>query len=585
VRAKTKGFPVRRRALAQFGSALVLALACGLGGGVVAPIAAQAQTVPGSTISAQDAERFLQQATFGYSDADVALVQSIGYSAWIDKQFAMPVQYSHLDAYNKIFPTTKDSNIYPIHPGMWIGFSKDDQLRQRYLFAISQILVNSTYVNATQDYGRAMARYVDILQTTGLTTFGDLLTQVTLSPAMGAFLSNLYNRGDRSLAGQQPDQNYAREVMQLYSIGLWELNPDGSRKLDATGQPIPTYTQADVVGISKALTGFGLKGANADDWDYTNCFCRPPAKMIVQTKPMEGANSYHSAEEKTFLGVTIKAGATTPAADLKVVMNRLAKHPNVGPFIGRQLIQRLVTSNPSPAYIARVSAVFDNNGSGVRGDMKAVVKAILLDTEARDPAKAAEPTFGRIREPIQRYSQILRVFNAKTGVDPDDFGIPTWDEGGRRGLWQSPLHAHTVFNFYYPDYKPAGTELFRRNLVSPEMQITTAASVGDIDDFIWNTLLYGGLTRYVDEANPNAVTLQLDYSAWLPLVRTPTALVEKMNQRFMAGQMSAALKRQIREAMAAITDDWAQTSGGLAQLKFAQGMRVMIASAEYVVQK
>jgi hypothetical protein len=266
-------------------------------------------------------------------------------------------------------------------------------------------------------------------------------------------------------------------------------------------------------------------------------------------------------------------------------MNRLAKHPNVGPFIGRQLIQRLVTSNPSPAYIARVSAVFDNNGSGVRGDMKAVVKAILLDTEARDPAKATEPTFGRIREPIQRYAQILRVFNAKTGVDPDDFGIPTWDEGGRRGLWQSPLHAHTVFNFYYPDYKPAGTELFRRNLVSPEMQITTAASVGDIDDFIWNTLLYGGLTRYVDEANPNAVTLQLDYSAWLPLVRTPTALVEKMNQRFMAGQMSAALKRQIREAMAAITDDWAQTSGGLAQLKFAQGMRVMIASAEYVVQK
>ena len=217
--------------------------------------------------------------------------------------------------------------------------------------------------------------------------------------------------------------------------------------------------------------------------------------------------------------------------------------------------------------------------------MKAVIKAILLDPEARDPAKAADPTFGRIREPIQRYAQILRVFNAKPGDDPNDFGIPTWDYDSHKGLWQSPLHAHTVFNFYYPDYKPAGTELFKRELVSPEMQITTAASVGDIDDFMWNTLLYAGLTKYVDEAHPNAITLQLDYSDWLPLVRTPTALIEKMNQRFMAGQMSAALKRQIRDSMAAITDDWAQTSGGLPQLKFARAMRVMIASAEYVVQK
>ncbi|KUR73714.1 hypothetical protein AQZ52_01730 [Novosphingobium fuchskuhlense] len=576
---------VRARTLSRLAPALVAALAYGLGGALVLPVAAQAQTAPGATISAQDAERFLQQATFGYSDADIALVQSIGYSAWIDKQFAMPVQYSHLDAYNSIFPTIKDSNINPIHPGMWIGFTKDDQLRQRYLFAISQILVNSTYVNATQDYGRAMARYVDILQTTGLTTFGELLTQVSLSPAMGAFLSNLYNRGDSSLPGTQPDQNYAREVMQLFSIGLWQLNPDGSRKLDANGQPIPTYTQADVVGISKALTGFGLKGATADDWEYTNCFCQPPAEPAVQMKPMEGNNSYHSSSEKKFLGVTIKAGATKPITDLKVVMNRLVRHPNVGPFIGRQLIQRFVTSNPSPAYIARVSAVFDNNGAGVRGDMKAVIKAILLDPEARDPAKAADPTFGRIREPIQRYAQILRVFNAKPGDDPNDFGIPTWDYDSHKGLWQSPLHAHTVFNFYYPDYKPAGTELFKRELVSPEMQITTAASVGDIDDFMWNTLLYAGLTKYVDEAHPNAITLQLDYSDWLPLVRTPTALIEKMNQRFMAGQMSAALKRQIRDSMAAITDDWAQTSGGLPQLKFARAMRVMIASAEYVVQK
>jgi len=402
---------------------------------------------------------------------------------------------------------------------------------------------------------------------------------------MGAFLSNLYNRGDDTVTGAQPDQNYAREVMQLFSIGLWQLNPDGSRKLDAKGQPIPTYAQADVVGVSKALTGFGFKGATKDDWDYTNCFCRAPADPAVQTKPMEGKDWYHSWSEKNFLGVTIKGGSTSPSADLKVVISRLARHPNVGPFIGRQLIQRFVTSNPSPAYIARVSAVFANNGAKVRGDMKAVVKAILLDPEARDPAKVTDPTFGRIREPIQRYAQMMRVFNAKTGADPNDFGIPTWDYDGRKGLWQSPLHAHTVFNFYYPDFKPAGTELFRRNLVSPEMQITTAASVGDIDDFMWSTLVYGGLTKYVSETEPNAVTMKLDYSEWLPIVRAPAVLIEKMNQRFMAGQMSVALKRQIRDSMAEITYDRAQTSGGLNQLKFAQAMRVMLASAEYVVQK
>lgn len=560
---------------------LAFALSCGIVALASAPSAAQAQ----SAISAQDAERFLQQATFGYSDADVALVQSIGYSAWIDQQFAMPVQYSHLDAFNRLNPAVENSNNTIIHPGMWIGFTKDDQLRQRYFFAMSQIMVNSSYTDSTYNYGRSLARYVDILQTTGLTTFRNLLTQVTLNPSMGAFLSNLYNRGDDPVTGTQPDQNFAREVMQLFSIGLWQLNPDGSRKLNAKGQPIPTYTQADVVGVSKALTGFAFKGASKDDWDYTNCFCQPPSDPAIQGKAMEGTDWYHSWSEKRFLGVTIKAGSSSPAADLKVVMDRLAKHPNVGPFIGRQLIQRFVTSNPSPAYIARVSAVFANDGANVRGNMKAVMKAILLDPEARDPAKVSDPTFGRIREPIQRYAQIMRVFHAKTGVDSDDFGIPTWEGYRRRGLGQAPLHAHTVFNFYYPDFKPAGTELFRRNLVSPEMQITTPASIGDIDDFIWPTLVFGGLTKYVSEAQPAAPTMTFDYSEWLPLVRAPAVLIEKMNQRFMAGQMSATLKRQLRDSMAAVTDDWAQTSGGLNQLKFAQAMRVLLASAEYVVQK
>lgn len=547
--------------------------------------AAVAQT---SAITAQDAERFLQQATFGYSDADVERVQAIGYSAWIDQQFAMPIQYSHLEAFNKIDPTIENSSTNLINQGMWLGFMKEDQLRQRYLFAISQILVNTTYDTSTNQFGRSFARYVDILQKEGLTTYRNLLTQVTLNPAMGAFLSNIYNRGDETITGAQPDQNFAREVMQLFSIGLWKLNPDGSRKLDTKGQPIPTYSQSDVVGISKALTGFAFKGATKDDWEYVNCFCSRPEDTAAQMLPMAGNEWYHSWAEKKFLGVTIKGGSSSPEADLKIVMSRLASHPNVGPFIGKQLIQRFVTSNPSPAYVARVSAAFAKDSAGVRGNMKAVVKAILLDPEARDPAKVTDPTFGRIREPIQRYAQIMRVFKAKAEKDPNDFGIPTWDYDGDRGLWQAPMRARTVFNFYAPDYKPAGTELFRRGLVSPEMQITTSASVGDIDGFMRWTLENGGLTLCCTEQDLNTWTMRFDYSEWLPLVRTPATLIEKMNQRFMAGQMSASLKRALRDAMAEITDAYSPTSGmarGVDQLKFAQAMRVMLASAEYVVQK
>jgi len=540
---------------------------------VVFPCSAQAQIFTPTNISPQEAERFLQQATFGYSDAEIELVQSIGYAAWIDKQLSMPIQYSHFQNFKKIRQNDQNNDNSIIHPGMWIGFMKNDQLRQRYLFAISQIMVNTSYDFSTFKFGQSLAKYVDILQTAGLNTFEDLLTKVTLNPSMGAFLSNIYNRGDDTITGKQPNQNFARELMQLFSIGLWQLRPDGSRKLNANGQPIPTYTQADVIGISKALTGFAFNGATTNDWIKRNCFCKTPGDSATHARPMSGNKWYHSWSEKSFLGVKIKGGSTNPNADLKVVIHRLAEHPNVGPFIGRQLIQRLVTSNPSPGYIARVSAVFANDGAGVRGNMKAVIKAILLDREARDPAKVKDPTFGRIREPIQRYAQIMRVFNARPTANTNDFGIPTWDLVKRKGLWQSPLHAHSVFNFYYPDFMPAGTELARRNLVSPEMQIITAASVGDIDEFIWWTLKNGGLKQYDPGAD---LTMKLDYSDWITLVRTPTLLIDKMNQRFMAGQMSAALNSQIRDSMAEMATD---------QLKFAMAMRVMLASAEYVVQK
>jgi len=534
--------------------------------------------------------RFLNQASFGATGADIDRLMQIGYSAWLDEQFALPVQHSHLAAVNAAAGNSVDLRAYYTNDSMWRGLIPGrDQLRQRVMFALSQIHVVSVRDGSVYYWGRGLASYADVLNTGAFGNFRELIERITLNTAMGNYLSHIYNRKDNPLTGARPDQNYARELMQLFTIGLWELNPDGTRKLDSAGRPIPTYSTDDIVGVSRVLTGWAPEGATDTDWNNFYCFCQDRQAAEAQARPMRANARHHSAADKKFLGVTIAATSTPdPEGNLKILLDRLFNHPNVGPFIGRQLIQRLVTSNPTPAYVGRVAAAFDNNGQGVRGDMKAVVRAILLDPEARNAAWVAHPHYGKVREPIVRLGQVMRVFNATTSADPNSFGIGLWLYDRSKGLWQTPLGAPSVFNFYAPHYTPPNSTLARAGLVAPEMQIVTQSSVGDMSNYLLLLLQNGGTTDCCSEALRNTFYMRFDYSGWLPLVATPDQLVERLNLVFMAGQMSPALKDNIKRAMANRTQASAETSGvvrGNAQIRLAEALYTMLSSAEYVVQK
>jgi uncharacterized protein (DUF1800 family) len=535
-----------------------------------------------------EAGRFLQQATMGYTPADTARVKQIGYSAWIDEQFATPRQFSYLTYANGNPQANVLSDI--MNDAAYLAFvPNNDQLRQKMTWALSQIMVVSAADGSTYYWGRAFSKYADTLQDNGFGNFRQLLDGVTRSPAMGAYLTYMYNRKEDPATGSIPDQNYAREVMQLFTIGLWELNPDGSRKLDGSGKPIPTYNQDDIVGASRVLTGFAPQGATQTDWNNGYCFCQEEARGIPgQSNPMVAYNQYHSTSEKRFLGTVIPAGSSNADADLNILLDRLANHANVGPFIGRQLIQRMVTSNPSPAYVARVSAAFANNGSGVRGDMRAVIRAILLDPEARDANVAAQPTAGRIKEPLTRLTQMMRSFKATAPTQSWSYNIGMWLYDRRKGTWQPPFRAPSVFNYYRPDFVPQGTDIGNAGLVAPEMQISHLAQADDMYDFMLGVLENGGITSCCSEAERNTFFMKLDYAPLLPLVPTPDALLDELDRRFMSKPMSAGLRAAIKNQMAAINGDRAQTSGmlrGNATLKLGRALLVLASSPEFIVQK
>ncbi len=563
-------------------------------GPVPAPVPGPAPAPVGAKpATAAEAVRFLSQATLGATQADIDRLMQIGYSAWIDEQFALPVQHNHAQFVRQRAAAStgqwKDRpTIWDVNDSMWIGMMKSDQLRQRVMFALSQIFVVSLRDGATYYLGSGLAAYVDMLYAKGFGNWRDLIEGVTLSTAMGSYLSHLYNRKEDPVTGTQPDQNFARELMQLFSIGLWQLNADGSRKLDAQGQPIPTYSQTDVIGVSRVMTGWAFADASDSSWNSYYGYWQP-GDMPVQERPMKANPKYHSTSEKKFLGVTIAASSTPdPVGNLKTLLDTLFNHASTAPFFCKQLIQRLVTSNPSAAYVTRVVNVFNNNGNGVRGDLRAVIKAILLDAEARNESSVTWAQFGRVREQIQRMAHLMRVFKAKPEDDPMSYGIGLWTYDRRKGLWQTPLGAPSVFNFYFPNYSPPNTGLSGQSLVTPEMQIVTQSSVEDTFWFFKDMLQNGGLTSCCSDAQRNTYFLRLDYSEWLPLVATPSQLVERLNQVFMAGQMSADLKAALLQGIAGRNGDRSETSGivrGSTQLKLAEAISLMLVSPEYVVQK
>ena len=512
----------------------------------------------GSTLtpSTLEASRFLGQSTFGPTDADIRLVQSLGFSGWINDQLNQPIQNRYYDTLlqagaNTDPPpslTTLDNTLYASY------ITAPDQLRKRVGFALSQIMVASVdNLNPSQVRMFGGAAYLDMLEAHAFGTYRELLEAVSRHAAMGQFLTYSSNcKADSK--GRLPDENYAREVMQLFSIGLQTLNSDGTARMPLQ----ETYTQTDVSELARVFTGFR--------WDRpTGTASTDPAfwrrAMVVDTKCEETGT-------KTFLGTTIAAG-TGANASLELAMDRLANHANVGPFIGKQLIQRLVTSNPSPAYVQRVSAVFNNNGADVRGDMQAVIRAILLDPDARSASTLTDPQWGKLREPVVRLMHWARSTRA-TSQDGQ------WAFGDLRNpsnrLGQAPLRSPSVFNFYRPGYVPPTTSIADAGLVAPEFQITNEAS----------TIGYINYLQEVIDGKHGPRNTGVISSAYAAELSLPVEqLINRLDLLFTNGNLSQATRSKLTTALGSMN----ASTDALRLLRVKAAVLLIMASPEYLVQK
>lgn len=523
-------------------------------------IATVSGTPPVPVVSPQDASRFLEQATMGATDSEIRNVSMIGFQAWLNEQFALPATPSEPAVEQALIlnnppcatgdvtcnaalfvQNSADENL--VQAAFWQqSLTAPDELRQRVKYALSQLFViSSDNTTAIQSMPRGEASYYDMLGNDAFGNFRQLLNDVTLSPMMGQFLSMLGN--DKGNATTDPDENYAREVMQLFTVGLWQLNDDGSQKLDSTGNPIPTYSNTDVMGLAAVFTGFSwdIPGDDTDN-AWSNCCVYVGQGFGEELLPMQSFADHHSTVEKQFLGATIPAsGSADPDGDLKIALDTLFNHPNLPAFFSKQMIQHLVTSNPSPAYISRVAQVFENDGTGVRGNLQAVITAILMDPEARDTAGAtANPQYGKVREALLRYTEWARAFTAQSRTGSFNLGST---EDPIYGLGEMWLRSPTVFNWFSPGYTPPGTTIATNGLVSPEMQMTNVSTVV-------------GYINYMQSAIGASPTSGPDvfssYATEMGLAATPDQLVDRINLLLMAGQMSGALYNQIVTAVAAI---------------------------------
>jgi uncharacterized protein (DUF1800 family) len=543
-------------------------VACGGGGGGGDP--GTGTPPPSSSAAPSDAEqasRFLLQAQFSASDADIAALQSQGYAAWLDAQFNAPATITGWDwmlskGYNN---TSYLNTIAQTDYMVWHQLiTSSDAVRKRMALALSEFFVVS--INSLPIGWRifAMAQYWDVLAAGAFGNYRALLEEITLNPAMGVYLNTRGNKKGNPAIGSAPDENYAREVLQLFSIGLYELNLDGSNKLNASGQPIETYDQAAISSLANVFTGYNFDATGSVT--ATN----PTNPLQVKNRMVVTASLHESSVAATFLGKTIPAG-TSAAESLKQALDTIFNHPNVGPFFGKQLIQRLVTSNPSPAYVARVASAFNNNGSGVRGDLKAVLKAVLLDAEARDNSKITQPTWGKQREPIVRFVQWARTFNVTSASD--SWIIRDLSDVAIR-LGQSPLRSGSVFNFFRPGYVPPNTALATQGLLAPEFQLTNESTVAGYLNFMLGCIK-GGL-----DGNIGGLTAPT-YTAEVALASNPTALVSRLNLLLCAGQLSAASQAAIATAIGSISGTTA--AGPITRVQAA--ILLTMACPEYLVQK
>jgi uncharacterized protein (DUF1800 family) len=581
----TNGAAAPARAAAVGALALGVA-ACGSGGGNSGGGGGAAVTpTPTPTVlrPATDAEaaRFLLHSSLSASTAAIAEVRSEGYLPWLDRQFAASNDQTGREflaarGYDRVdgsrFYNGTITGDYMIWSQLLSG---GNGVRKRIAFALTEFFVVSLSGLNGLWRGPMIAEYWDVLNRRAFGNFRDLLQDITLNPAMGVFLNTRGNRRADS-AGRVPDENYAREVMQLFTIGLFELNPDGTNRL-VSGNPVETYTSEDVSGLARVLTGYDYDGfgiTNTPEVGGTGQIPDPDfVRRPMTTDPARWnpprATGFHETGAKTFLGLTIPAN-TSAAESLRLALDHLFNNANVGPFFAKQMIQRLVTSNPSPAYVGRVAAVFANNGAGRRGDLAAVFKAILTDTEALDPAGLTNANFGKLREPVLRFAQLYRTFGARSNSGNWLIGDLS-DASGALG--QSPLRSPSVFNFFRPGYFPPNTEIANRNLLAPEFQLVNETSVAGYVNFVERAVAG---TRFAD--------VPLDYSTEIGLALDSAALLDRLDLLLTARQLSDSARATIKAAM----DDVALTvtSTTAERLRRVQiGVALILASTDYLVQK
>ncbi len=498
--------------------------------------------VPGVlTATDADAYRLLKQASFGPTEAAMNEVKQMGVTAWVDAQLNMPVasRMSALVFYPTLRPTTctndgvanSDATLcardnYSLFQ-LQLAFTQNalrqpDQLRQRMAFALSQILVTSGADSTLMPYG--MAKYQQMFLDSAFGNYKDLLTAVTLSPVMGDYLDMA--NSNRPVGNITANENYAREIMQLFSIGLYELNPDGTTKKDTLGNLIPTYTQTTVEHLARVFTG----------WTYASFGGVQPTRNNPRYYdfPMMPVQSNHDVGTKTLFNGFVVPANMNASAELDLVINHLFAHSNVAPFVSKQLIQKLVSGDPSPAYVGRVSAVFNNNGTGVRGDLKAVVRAILLDAEARGPIKTVAGA-GKLKEPV------LMALSAYRGLGGVNDGV--WMRTQYAAMSQDLFRAPTVFNYYAPDNTIPNGKL------GPEFEILTSTTAFARFNFMRNVT---NVNYAVDATVIGATGTTVDWAPWQALAGNPAALVDKLSWIFTGGTLSTSAQQQVVIAVNAL---------------------------------
>ena len=545
------------RTVSMLASVLLGVAGCGGGGGSNEPPPPPPPPPPPVTKAA--AFQLLNQATFGATESEALSVIAMRQEQWIDDQILKPasLQLPHMLT---LPPPQFMGQLHTDRVDIWFRnvLLEDDQLRQRVAFALSEIMVVSQ-LGALQSRPFAVADFYDVLVENAFGNYRDLLGEVTLHPAMGVYLSMLGNRAPNPALNIRPDENYARELMQLFSIGLVELNTDGTEKLDANNQPISTYDQAIIEGFAHVFTGWTWAGVTVFD---------PPEFLVPlasQYFPMEHWPQFHDTGEKTLLNGVVLPPGRSGEQDLTAALDNIFEHPNVAPFMAIRLIQRLTTSNPSPGYVRRVADVFNNNGAGVKGDLGAVVKAILLDPEAR-PTMPMEID-GKLKEPLLRLTQLFKAYNATSasGRYPLVAAYVIFGEG--------PLQAPHVFNFFSPFYAPPG-EIRDSGLVAPELEIATEYQ----NTFITNYMFFQTFGLNHTNADLDEDDIFINFQEEMGVAADIDALIDMVAGKLLGGEISTTLRSEIAGMLARVPET--DTA-----IRAAEAIYFVVTSPEYAYQR